>query len=52
MKHLLTIIALLLVLTCCTTESDRLRMRAGLDTESRGQVIGLFPKKRINDLST
>jgi tetratricopeptide (TPR) repeat protein len=31
MKHLLTIIALLLALTCCTTESDRLRMRAGLD---------------------
>ena len=32
MKHLLTIFALLLVFTCCTTESDRLRMRAGLDS--------------------
>ena len=32
MKHLLTIFTLLLALTCCTTESDRLRMRAGLDS--------------------
>ena len=32
MKHLLTIIVLLLTLTCCTTEADRLRMRSGLDS--------------------
>lgn len=32
MKHLLGIIALLLSLACCTSESDRIRMRAGLDS--------------------
>lgn len=32
MKHLLTIVVLLLALTCCTTEADRNRMRAGLDS--------------------
>jgi hypothetical protein len=32
MKHLLTVIAILLALTCCTTEADRIRMRAGLDS--------------------
>ena len=32
MKHLLTICVLLLALTCCTTEADRNRMRAGLDS--------------------
>ena len=32
MKHLLTIFVLLLALTCCTTEVDRNRMRAGLDS--------------------
>ena len=32
MKHLLTVAVLLLVLTCCTTEADRNRMRAGLDS--------------------
>ena len=32
MKHLPTIIILLLALTCCTTEADRRRMRAGLDS--------------------
>ena len=32
MKHLLTIFILLLALTCCTTEADRNRMRAGLDS--------------------
>ena len=32
MKYLLTIIILLLALTCCTTEADRNRMRAGLDS--------------------
>ena len=32
MKHLLTIIILLLTLVCCTTEADRNRMRAGLDS--------------------
>ena len=32
MKHLLTIFALLLALCCCTTESERLRMRVGLDS--------------------
>ena len=32
MKHLLTIFVLLLTLTCCTTETDRNRMRAGLDS--------------------
>ena len=31
-KHLLTIFVLLLALTCCTTEVDRNRMRAGLDS--------------------
>ena len=32
MKHLLTIFVLLLALTCCTTEADRNRMWAGLDS--------------------
>lgn len=32
MRHLLTILVLLLSLTCCTTEADRNRMRAGLDS--------------------
>ena len=32
MKQLLTIFFLLLALTCCTTEADRERMRAGLDS--------------------
>ena len=32
MKHLLTIIAILLAFACCTTEADRTRMRAGLDS--------------------
>ena len=32
MKHLPTIIILLLALTCCTTGADRNRMRAGLDS--------------------
>ena len=32
MKHLLTTFFLLLALTCCTTEADRIRMRAGLDS--------------------
>ena len=32
MKHLLTIFVLLLALTCCTTEADRNRMRAALDS--------------------
>lgn len=32
MKHLLTVAVLLLALTCCTTEADRIRMRAGLDS--------------------
>ena len=32
MKHLLTVILLLLSLSCCTTEADRNRMRAGLDS--------------------
>ena len=32
MKHLLTIVVLLLALTCCTTEADRNRMRSGLDS--------------------
>ena len=32
MKHLLTIFVLLLALTYCTTETDRNRMRAGLDS--------------------
>lgn len=32
MKHLLSLFALLAVLTCCTTEADRIRMRAGLDS--------------------
>ena len=32
MKQLLTVFFLLLALTCCTTEADRNRMRAGLDS--------------------
>ena len=32
MKQLLTIIAILLAFACCTTEADRTRMRAGLDS--------------------
>ncbi len=32
MRHLLTIFILLLACTCCTTEADRTRMRAGLDS--------------------
>ena len=32
MKHLLTVIAILLAFACCTTEADRNRMRAGLDS--------------------
>ena len=32
MRHLLTVIAILLVFACCTTEADRSRMRAGLDS--------------------
>ena len=32
MKHLLTLMAALMLLTCCTTQADRTRMRAGLDS--------------------
>ena len=32
MKHLLTVIAILLAFACCTTEAERNRMRAGLDS--------------------
>ena len=32
MKHLLTVIAVLLAFACCTTEADRNRMRAELDS--------------------
>ena len=32
MRHLLTVIAILLAFACCTTEADRNRMRAGLDS--------------------
>jgi hypothetical protein len=32
MKHLLTVVVFLLALTCCITEADRIRMRAGLDS--------------------
>ena len=32
MKHLLANLVLLLALTCCTIETDRNRMRAGLDS--------------------
>ncbi len=32
MKHLLTIFALLLTLCCCTSEGEKTRMRAGLDS--------------------
>ena len=32
MKHLLTVIAILLAFACCTTEADRSRMRAELDS--------------------
>ena len=40
MKHLLTIVTLLLVLTCCTSEADRIRMRAGLDDVNRRNRSG------------
>ena len=32
MKHLLSVVIMLLALTCCTTEADRIRMRASLDS--------------------
>ena len=32
MKNLVLVFALLLTLACCTTEADRNRMRAGLDS--------------------
>ena len=32
MKHLLTVIAILLAFACCTTEAERSRMRAELDS--------------------
>ena len=32
MKHLLSVVVILLALTCCTSEADRIRMRAGLDS--------------------
>ena len=32
MRHLLTVIAVLLAFACCTTEAERNRMRAGLDS--------------------
>ena len=32
MRHLLTVIAILLAFACCTTEADRNRMRAELDS--------------------
>ena len=32
MKHLLTVIAILLAFACCTTEADRNRMRTELDS--------------------
>ena len=32
MKHLLSVVIMLLALTCCTSEADRIRMRAGLDS--------------------
>ena len=32
MKHLLTVILLLLFLSCCTSEGEKTRMRAGLDS--------------------
>ena len=32
MRHLLTVIAILPMFACCTTEADRSRMRAGLDS--------------------
>ena len=32
MKHLLSVVIILLALTCCTSEADRIRMRAGLDS--------------------
>ena len=32
MRHLLTVIAVLLAFACCTTEADRNRMRAELDS--------------------
>jgi hypothetical protein len=32
MKHLLTVIVVLLAFACCTTEADRNRMRAELDS--------------------
>ena len=32
MKYLLSVVIMLLALTCCTSEADRIRMRAGLDS--------------------
>ena len=32
MKHLLTVIAIMLAFACCTTEADRSRMRTELDS--------------------
>ena len=32
MKHLLSVVIMMLALTCCTSEADRIRMRAGLDS--------------------
>jgi hypothetical protein len=40
MKHLLTIIAILLAFACCTTEADRTRMRAGLDSINQRNRAG------------
>ena len=48
MKHLLTIFVLLLALTCCTTEADRNRMRAALDSiNGRNRSAQPFTVKEV-----
>ena len=48
MKHLLTIVTLLLVLTCCTSEADRIRMRAGLnDIDQRNRSGQPFTAREV-----
>ena len=48
MRHLLTIFVLLLALTCCTTEADRNRMRAALDSiNGRNQSGQPFTVKEV-----
>ena len=48
MKNLLPIVALLLVLACCTSEADRTRMRAGLnDIDQRNRSGQPFTAREV-----